>query len=236
MKNSERAAVKNPLARTMSEFIYNDLKEEIINNRIKANQRINEKELSEKFRVSRTPVREAVLRLAAEGFVHIDSYRRAVVKEISYEELKEIYQVLGALDRLAVGISLENMILKSVRKLEKIFNKMEKYCSIDSIERYLDLNTEFHNEIWLAVDNAFLKETLFSIRDKLFRYNYVQIYAFKQPGALEKSLQQHKDLIQAIINKNKPRLEALIVKHRGSLWDLDVYNNGMKDYLQSEEA
>lgn len=236
MKNSERVAVKNLLSQTMSEFIYNDLKDKIIKNKLKANQRINETELSEKFRVSRTPVREAVLKLATEGFVQIDSYRRALVKEISYEELKEIYQVLGALDQLAVGIALENMTLKMVRKLEQIVNKMEKYCSINSIEKYLELNTEFHNEIWKALDNTFLLETLFSVRDQLFRYNYVQIYAFKQTGALEKSLQQHKNLIQAIIDKDKPRLEALIVRHRGSLWDLAVFNNGIKDYLQTEEA
>ncbi len=236
MKISENQKDKNSLGRTMSEFIYQDLKNAIISNQLKAQQRINEKELAEKYRVSRTPVREAVLKLAAGGFVQVDCYRRAVVKEISYDELKQIYQVLGALDRFAVGIALDNMTLKTVRKLEQIVAKMEKYCAVETIEKYLELNTQFHNEIWQAVDNAFLLETLIAVRDKLYRYNYVQIYAFKQPNALEKSLQQHKDLIRAIVDKDKPRLENLIVHHRGSLWDADIFNNGMKHYLMPKDS
>ena len=212
----------------MSEFIYYSLKENIINNKLKANQRINEKEICEEFKVSRTPVREAVLRLAAEGFVQIDSHRRAIVREISYEELKEIYQVLGALDRLAVSRSVGNMTPQSIKKLERIIMKMEKNSTVDSIEKYLELNKEFHNEIWKAVDNKFLLRTLISVREKIFRYNYVQIYAFKKPGALQKSLKQHKELLQALINQDKLELMDLIVKHRDSLWDSTVFNESIQ--------
>jgi DNA-binding GntR family transcriptional regulator len=106
---------------------------------------------------------------------------------------------------------------------------MEKNNDIDSIEKYLELNKEFHDEIWSAVDNKFLLETLLSVREKVMRYNYVQIYAFKRPGALNKSLNQHKELIQAIINRDKPRLMSLIVKHRASLWDFSVFSDGIKE-------
>ena len=89
MAKSNTGISKYPLDRTMSEFIYGSLKDSIINNELKANQRINEKQLAEYFKVSRTPIREAVLRLEAKGFVRIDSYRRAVVKEISYNDRKQ---------------------------------------------------------------------------------------------------------------------------------------------------
>ena len=128
MTNKKNKNLKYPPPRTMSEFIYNNLKEDIMNNEIKANQRINEKEIAEAFHVSRTPVREAVLRLAAEGFVQIDSYRRAIVKEVTFEELSEIIQVLGALDRLAMELAIENLTTKEIKKLEEITKKMEKYC------------------------------------------------------------------------------------------------------------
>lgn len=236
MSKTKNDLSKYPLPRTMSEFIYNNLKAAIINSKLKANQRINEKELAERFRVSRTPVREAVLKLAAEGFVQIDSYRRAVVKEISYKELKEIFEVLGALDRLAVSLAVDNLTLKDTKKLEQLAKKMEKNCTPNSIEKYLELNVAFHNEIWKAVPNKLLVETLHSVRDKLSRYNYAQIYAFKKPGTLERSMQQHRELLKAIIAKNKEKLRNLIVKHRGSLWEPSVYNDGIKEYLMADEA
>lgn len=236
MSKNENSLFKDPLPRTMSEFIFNNLKSAIINGKLKANQRINEKELAEHFRVSRTPVREAVLRLAAEGFVQIDSYRRAVVKEISYEELKEIFEVLGALDRLAVSQAVDFLTLKEIRKLEKLVEKMEKNCNLKSIEKYLELNVDFHNEIWKAVSNKLLVETLHSVRDKLLRYNYAQIYAFKKPGTLERSMKQHRELLKAIIDKDKKKLINLIVEHRASLWEPSDYNDGIKEYLKTEET
>ena len=157
---------KYPLPRTMSEFIYDSLKEAIILNEFKANQRINEKEIADRFHVSRTPVREAVLRLAAEGFVKIDSYRRAIVKEISFEELGEILQVLGALDRLAVGLAIDVISPKEIMKLEGITEKMEKVCALNSLEKFIELNASFHDELWKSVPNKFLMEILNVVRDK----------------------------------------------------------------------
>lgn len=236
MSKTENDLSEYPLPRTMSEFIYANLKEAIINGKLKANQRIREKELAGRFRVSRTPVREAVLRLAAEGFVHIDSFRSPVVKEISYKELKEIYEVLGALDRLAVSLAIDNLTLKEIKKLEQLEKKMEKNCLLISIEKYMELNVAFHNEIWKAVLNKLLVETLHSVRDKLLRYNYAQIFAFKKSGALERSMQQHRELLKAITAKDKEKLKNLIEKHRGSLWEHSAYNDGIKQYLKAKKA
>jgi len=226
---------KYPLPLTMSEYIFTVLKESIINNKLQANQRINEKELSEQFRVSRTPVREAVLRLASEGFVKIDSYKRAIVSEISYKELKEILQVLGALDRLAITMAVDNLTLKDITKLERLVKRMEKSCDFNSIEIYLGLNVTFHNGIWEAVPNKLLREMLYLVRDKMLRYNYAQIHAFKKPGALGKSMKQHIELVRAIKAKDKEKLKTLIVKHRGSLWEPSAYSEGIKEYLNTEQ-
>jgi len=226
---------KYPLSLTMSEYIFTVLKESIINNKLQANQRINEKELSEQFRVSRTPVRKAVLRLASEGFVKIDSYKRAIVSEISYKELKEILQVLGALDRLAITMAVDNLTLKDITKLERLVKRMEKSCDFNSIEIYLGLNVTFHNGIWEAVPNKLLREMLYLVRDKMLRYNYAQIHAFKKPGALGKSMKQHIELVRAIKAKDKEKLKTLIVKHRGSLWEPSAYSEGIKEYLNTEQ-
>lgn len=228
---------KYPLPRTISEFIYDSLKESIISNELKANQRINEKEIAGRFHVSRTPVREAVLRLAAEGFVKIDSYRRAVVKEISFEELGEILQVLGALDRLALSLAIDNMNQKDIEKLEKLTERMEKVCSLNSVEKYIEANAAFHNELWKAVPNKLLLEMLHFVRDKKERYSYARLYGYKRPGFIEKSMKHHRELIKAIKARDKEKLKDMIVKHRTLLLESATkkQKEELREYLMSEE-
>ncbi len=234
MAKSNTGISKYPLARTMSEFIYGSLKDSIINNELKSNQRINEKQLAEYFKVSRTPIREAVLRLEAKGFVRIDSYRRAVVKEISYKELMEIFQALGALDRLAVSQAVDNLTAQNIDKLEGFIKKMERNCNLKSIEKYFEFNEKFHDEIWKAVDNKLLLEILNLVRDRMRRYTYARIFAFKKPEALEKSFEQHKALLMALRKKDKEKLKKMIVEHRVSLLKFAPYAEELKEYLSTE--
>lgn len=238
MAKQNKDISKYPLPRTMSEFIYDSLKETIIMNELKANQRINEKEIADRFHVSRTPVREAVLRLAAEGFVKIDSYRRAIVKEISFEELGEILQVLGALDRLAVGLAIDKITPKEIMKLEGITVKMEKVCGLKSIEKFIELNASFHDELWKAVPNRFLLEILNFVRDKKERYSYARLFSYKKPGFLEKSMKHHRALMRAIKAKDKERLQSLIVEHRNILLESSTAEEKreLKEYLLTNGA
>lgn len=227
---------KYSLPRTMSELIYNELKEAIINHELKANQRINEKEISENFHVSRTPVREAVLRLATEGFVQIDSYRRATVKKLSFRELSEILVVLGALDRLAIGLAMDNLTPKAINKLENLTAKMEKCCDLENLERYMDLNGDFHNELWNYVTNQFLQEMLYVVRDKKQRYQYARLQAYKIPGFLEESIKQHRQIMDLIRAGDKKGLQDMIVTHRNLIIESALHKTELEKYLSSEKA
>ena len=74
MKDREPSSIDYTMPETLSQSIYNCLKKAILENKIKANQKINEKEIADGFKVSRTPVREALVRLEAEGFTKITSH------------------------------------------------------------------------------------------------------------------------------------------------------------------
>lgn len=235
MNEENNDVFKFPLPQTMSEFIYENLKKSILSNELKANQRINEVELSKYFKVSRTPVREAILRLEARGFIKIDSRRRIYVKEVSYNELKEIFQVLGALDRFAVCQAVDNLESKQIDRLERLSQKMEKNCNIKTIEKYFEYNEAFHDVIWNAVPNSLLQEILCSLRDKMQRYTFARIYAFKKPGALKRSLMQHKELVEAIRKKDKENLKEMIFQHRVCLLEVAPFTDGLKEYLTNEE-
>ncbi|RLE04537.1 MAG: hypothetical protein DRI99_03655 [Candidatus Aminicenantes bacterium] len=226
---------KYPLPRTLSDFIYNHLKDLIINNKLKANQRLNEIELAKYFNVSRTPIREAILKLEAKGFVTIDSRRHVKVKEASEKELREILQVLGALDRLVMELAVDVLTPKQIAKLERLAEKMLKKSRIETIEKYFELNEEFHNEITKAVPNKFLREMVHYVNEKLQRYTYARIHAFKKPGALHESLTEHQEIIEALKKKDKKKLVELIYNHRVAPLSVPSYSEGLREYFAAND-
>jgi DNA-binding GntR family transcriptional regulator len=133
-----------------------------------------------------------------------------------------------------VSQAVDNLTPQNIGKLEGFVEKMEKYCSLNSIEKYFEFNEKFHAEIWKAVSNELLLEILHSVRDRMRRYTYARILAFKKPEALEKSMKQHKAILSAIKRKDKEKLKKMIVEHRVSLLEFAPYANELKEYLSTE--
>jgi DNA-binding GntR family transcriptional regulator len=206
---------KFKIPKTLSQSIYEHLKDSILHKEIEPNQRINEKEIADSFEVSRTPVREAVVRLAAEGFVEIISHREAIIKEVSYKELEDIFQVIGVLDKLAASLLVGHIDSQELSKLEKMTNKLERYFIMREVEKFLDLNYTFHEKLWdyLADKNRFLQKELRSCVNQVKMCFYPLHRAFQDPKILRKSMNAHKEIMVALKEKNKAKLEAIVFDH-----------------------
>lgn len=215
MNNKKSSIPRFAIPKTLSQSIYEHIKESILNKELEPNQRINEKEIAESFQVSRTPVREAVVRLAAEGFVEILSHRESLVREVSFKELKEIFQVLGVLDRLAASLIVDQINPQELTKLEKMTNKMERYFIMREVEKFLDLNYEIHGRLWdfLTEKNSYLQKELRSCVYQLKMCYYPLNKAFEDPKILRKSMNAHKEIMEALKEKSKAKLEAIIFGH-----------------------
>lgn len=222
------------ISKTLSETIYNHLKESIITNKLKAGQKINERKIAELFEVSITPVREAVFMLGAEGLVNIKSHKEVVVKELSPEEIKEIFQVLSILESYAVTLAVDHIGEEDIKELEELHKEMARYCRKDSIERYCSLNKAIHSKLWELVPNKFLRETLHNVHNQFQRYSYAQFYALGKQGALKRSLKEHQEILKTLKTKNKRKLKALLAKHWGSFLRPSRFEEGLKEYLNVE--
>jgi len=219
------------ISKTLSQSVYNHLKESIISNKIKSGAKLHEKEIAALFQVSSTPVREAIFMLGAEGLVTIKSHKEVVVKELSHEELKEIFQVLSILEGYAVSMAVDNIGSKELKELEELQTQMASYCKKISIEKYCELNRAIHNRLWELVPNEFLRKTLHSVHNQFQRYSYAQYYALGKTGALKKSLREHEEILVALKTKNKSRLKTLLAKHWGSYLRPSSFEKGLKEYL-----
>lgn len=201
---------------TLSDRIYDYIKESIIKNRIAPNQRINEREIAARFGASATPIREAVLRLYAEGFVEIHRYKQVMVREISSERLQDICRFMSLLDTHALKMAMKELTDEDFRELTAWVSEMGKNCRLETLDEFLTLASHIHKKIWSKVDNSVFYEALIRVYEKIQRYSYVKYSLFSSPEALAESLGRHKKLVEAL----KARKAAVLPKLAQEHWTL----------------
>jgi DNA-binding GntR family transcriptional regulator len=227
----------NSIPKTLSQSVYNNLRTGIINNELKAGQRIYEKEIAKLYGVSTTPVREAFLKLNAEGYISIDSHRKASVRKISYKELEDIFLVMGDLDALAVSQAVDHITPECIREIEELIEAMEEICRSSFVERFLELNVAIHYKIWSALPNKVMERTLHFVHGQLLRYNYARYLAFQDPEIMRRSLDEHRNILNALKNKNKREIKKFIKTHWSFLiQQLHVRNKFLTAFKGGETA
>jgi DNA-binding GntR family transcriptional regulator len=227
----------NSIPKTLSESVYNNLRTGIINNELKAGQRIYEKEIAKLYGVSTTPVREAFFKLNAEGYISIDSHRKASVKKISFKELEDIFMLMGDLDALAVSQVVDHITPGCIREIEELIAEMEEICKSSFVERFLELNVAIHYKIWSVLPNKVLERTLHFVHGQLLRYNYARYVAFQDPEVMKRSLDEHKKILNALRNKNKREIKKFIKTHWSFLiQQLHVRNKFLTAFKGGETA
>ncbi len=199
--------------RTLSERIYNSLKEAIITGEIKANQRIQEKEIASSFKVSTTPVREAIRRLAGEGLVKVNSHRDVVVREISYKELMDIYRVMAWIDELSIRLTFERARDITREEVEKFIQELEKIANKENVEKWLITNEKMYLKICELSGNEFLYQIRMMINAQLGRYKPLRFFLFTREDVIEKSMKEFKRLLSVFKSKDKKALERLDSSH-----------------------
>ncbi len=213
-------SITQTIPKTLSQSIYNYLKDAIITNELKANQRIIDKDVAQTFGVSTTPVREALHRLAAEGYISIDSRRKTVVKEISYEELRDIFEVMADLDAIVMKQVADHIQPEHIQELRALTEQMEQVGKSNDIEKYLELNTTIHSKIWEILPNKILQKAIEFVFSHAQRYSYARIVAFLQdPAVLDKSIKEHKGILRALEDKDKRALKSLVESNWNLLLD-----------------
>lgn len=215
MEDKKVSAPRYEIPKTLSQSIYEHLKDSILSQEFEPNQRINEQEIAESFQVSRTPVREAVVRLAAEGFVEVVSHREALVREVSFEELKEVFQVIAVLDKLAAHFIADQIDSRELTKLEKMTNTLERHFIMREVQKFLDVNYTVHERLWdyLTDKNAFLQKELRFCVNQIRMCYYPLNRAFQDPRILRESMNAHKKILEALKEKNTKKLESVIYEH-----------------------
>lgn len=136
-------------SKSMREKVYDRLKEMIINEELKPGERIIEVEFSEKFKVSRTPLREAIRMLELEGLLEDSGGNGMAVKKIGISDIKEVYEIRIALEGIILKEIVENKDKNGINQLEELLNKTKKLLDTSKdADQLFKLFSEFNDILY----------------------------------------------------------------------------------------
>jgi DNA-binding GntR family transcriptional regulator len=204
-----------PERTNLRDQVYDILKKKIIFRQIESGKKINEEELAKSLGVSRTPIRETLLRLEHEGIVKIIPRRGAFVVSQSKEKLIGLLQVREVLEGLVARLATENMEDELFDRLKLC---LEKVSSTDNdnnrLLKYTPADVEFHALLLEACDNELLKNMMESVNAHL---QMVRLRTVALPGRPEQTVREHYEIVAAIEKRNSTLAEELMRKHVASV-------------------
>jgi len=194
----------------LRDLVYEKLQQSLLEEKFNPGDKITEKEIAEELGVSRTPVREALYRLAATGLIKIIPHRGFIVSKWTVKELKDVMAVRMLLEKLAIKLAIENILPEEIEELKTLVIEIEKAVKEKNISKSSDLNTLFHDKIILASRNMELFEIMKSLKNKIWSF---RIISLSSPKRLDDSFKEHREILAALTNRDISRAQELIQKH-----------------------
>jgi DNA-binding GntR family transcriptional regulator len=188
--------------RALYEEVAELLRQRIFARELEPGSWIDELRISEALGISRTPLREALKVLAAEGLVTMKVRRGAYVTEVSEKDLRDVYHLLALLESDAARVVAQSATAAQLQQITELHQELEN--SIHNRDRFFEINEAFHMLLLEVADNRWRNQMVADLRKvmKLNRHSSL----FKE-GRLEQSLAEHRDIVQALV-KRLPEVAA----------------------------
>jgi DNA-binding GntR family transcriptional regulator len=170
--------------------------------------RLDERALSERFDVSKTPVREALIDLASRGIVDLRQRRGAVVTVMSPEQIFALFEMMTELESLAAKLAAQRITPEVLQQIQDIHARAAYFLADD--KSYDKLNTEFHETIYRAAHNEYLEAAIMDARTRLRIYRR---YPFQRPGRMAQSHEDHEMIVKGISRGDGAATARAMRKH-----------------------
>lgn len=221
--------------KSLSNQVYERLHREILEGKLLPGTRIKQEELTGRLGVSRTPIREAIQRLEAEGLIYLVRRSTAVVSTIARRQVEEIFQLRTLLEGYAAEKAAESLDERAINKLRELIREMDEHHSAKDVQKLLLKNEEFHRTICSRAGNATLLGMLEQIwRDiRRLRFNYLST-----PEGHRHSTREHKALVDALERRDKELIYKIVREHAnrtmvGILGTLEAQEPSHRSSMQS---
>jgi DNA-binding GntR family transcriptional regulator len=205
------AAARRPLPpQSHAETVYDALKKDILNGTLAPGAILREEDLARRHRVSRTPVRAALSRLETEGLATRHSGTGLLVSELGPDEIIDLYVLREALEGLAVRLAARRWTEVDMARLNLLNDLAQQAVRDRDTARASRFNAEFHAVIWRASGNRPLLKAINGVHESIQRFPQNTL---AYPGRLDRSVDEHTRMLEAIRERDHVKAEALAIEH-----------------------
>jgi DNA-binding GntR family transcriptional regulator len=193
-----------------TDIVREALRDAVLEGELGAGTRLREVELAREFGVSRTPVREALQQLGAEGLIDVHPHQGAVVTSLSVEDILAIYVVREVLEGLSARLAARRATPEQCEALLASIEAIEAVSQTATPSEMADYNLRFHAELRRVAGNRYLDRFLSQIEHAVRRFGHTT-YAYA--GRTSSSIAEHRAIVDAVVAHDPESAEAHAIEH-----------------------
>lgn len=183
--------------RALYEEVAERLRQRIFHRELEPGSWIDELKIAEELGISRTPLREALKVLAAEGLVTMKVRRGAYVTEVSEKDLADVYHLLALLESDAAGVVASRATDAELQGLQALHDELE--AATDDRDRFFAINEQFHMRLLEIADNRWRDQMVADLR-KVMKLN--RHHSLFKTGRIDESLTEHRAIVAALVQRD----------------------------------
>ena len=192
---------------------YDGIREAILTGVLKPGEHLREEQLAAMTGTSRTPVREALRRLVAEGLATAEN-RHRFVTDFSYEEVVIVFELRAKVESYAASVAARTITDKELRTLERVIRDIDNVDpagGVDAVHRFITLNAEFHSTIVNSARSRQLK--LMTAQAISLPLVLIKQFVWDQSINIQRSNAQHRDILAALSQRNADWAASAMAGH-----------------------
>ncbi|MEX0803449.1 MAG: GntR family transcriptional regulator [Candidatus Binatia bacterium] len=212
--------------RSITKLIAEELRGAIVAGKIAPGERLTEDQLTGSLKVGRVPLRDALRRLEAEGYIMAVSHGQFMVSKPTLEDAEDYYSIAGALEGLAARLAVERGSAEEISRLSDLHQLLKLAYREKNLEQYFEANRQFHRFIAQMSRNDRLYQLISEMRREIRK---TRLLALQLPQRTDYSMREHNQILDAFLKRNPDLAESTVLKH------LANQLTAIKKLLQSTE-
>jgi DNA-binding GntR family transcriptional regulator len=195
---------------TLHMQIADTLREMIMTGELKEGDKISENELCTSMEISKTPLREALRVLSAEGLISLVPNRGSFVTKPTIDEIMEMFEVMSMLEGVCARAAADKMTAEKFSRLEELHAALEEKFECRDQKEYIRIHNRYHSFIQELAGNRTLNQIVNGLRKKILLYRFQSL---NLPGRFEDSIEEHRQLLATFRERDGRKAEKIMKKH-----------------------
>ena len=204
------AHIRSEKAIPLREKVYDSLHMEIITGKFPGGTRLVESAVAADMEVSRTPVREALQKLASEGFLHHIPRAGYVVEDMSDDDIQDLFATREEIEKVAVRWASAKILPRELDRLRANLDRTDEVLESGATQRMIDLDTEFHHILYRATRSKTLFQISRSLSDRTLKFRIACIHF---PEVARRARAGHARIVQALESGDEHSAESAVESH-----------------------